>query len=35
MLDGELKNELGSSLYTDVPGFFDAFFGEVTSLKSR
>jgi hypothetical protein len=32
--DGALKDELDSSLYIDVPGFFDAFFGEITDLKS-
>jgi hypothetical protein len=28
----QLKSELGSSLYFDVPGFFDALFGEVKNL---
>jgi Fungal protein kinase len=32
--DGALKEELESSLYIDVPGFFDAFFGDVASLTS-
>jgi hypothetical protein len=27
--DGALRDELDSSLYIDVPDFFDAFFGEV------
>jgi Fungal protein kinase len=32
--DGALRDELDSSLYIDVPDFFDAFFGEVTNLSS-
>ncbi|KAI9777873.1 MAG: hypothetical protein M1839_008550 [Geoglossum umbratile] len=32
--NGALKDELDSSLYIDIPGFFDAFFGEVTNLES-
>jgi Fungal protein kinase len=32
--DSALKDELDSSLYVDVPGFFDAFFGGVTGLQS-
>ena len=32
--DGALKDELDSSLYIDIPGFFDAFFSELTSLES-
>jgi Fungal protein kinase len=32
--DGALKDELDSSLYIDIPGFFDTFFGELTSLES-
>ncbi|KAI9856816.1 MAG: hypothetical protein M1813_008753 [Trichoglossum hirsutum] len=32
--DGALKDELNSSLYVDVPGFYDTFFGEVTGLQS-
>ncbi|KAI9775934.1 MAG: hypothetical protein M1839_000723 [Geoglossum umbratile] len=32
--DGALKDELDSSLYVDVPGFFDAFFSGVTVLQS-
>jgi len=32
--DDALKEELDSSLYIDVPGFFDAFFGEVPNLTS-
>ncbi|KAI9777385.1 MAG: hypothetical protein M1839_008898 [Geoglossum umbratile] len=32
--DNALKDELDSSLYIDIPGFFDAFFGEVTNLES-
>ncbi|KAI9767325.1 MAG: hypothetical protein M1840_005734 [Geoglossum simile] len=32
--DGALKDELDSSLYVDVPGFFDAFFIEITGLQS-
>ena len=32
-LDNALKDELGSSLYIDVPGLFDAFFGKVTNLE--
>jgi len=32
--DGALKDELGSSLYIDVPDFFDAFFGEIVNLSS-
>jgi Fungal protein kinase len=31
--DNALKEELNSSLHVDVPGFFDAFFGEVTGLQ--
>ncbi|KAH0562893.1 hypothetical protein GP486_002515 [Trichoglossum hirsutum] len=31
--DGVLKNELDSSLYIDIPDFFDAFFSELTSLE--
>jgi len=30
--DNELKDELGSSLYIDVPDFFDAFFSGVSDL---
>ncbi len=32
--DGALRDELDSSLYIDVPDFFDAFFGEVANLSS-
>ena len=32
--DGALRDELDSSLYIDVPGFFDAFFGDVANLTS-
>jgi hypothetical protein len=32
--DGALRDELNSSLYIDVPGFFDAFFGDVANLTS-
>ncbi|KAI9765136.1 MAG: hypothetical protein M1839_005614, partial [Geoglossum umbratile] len=32
--DNALKDELDSSLYIDILGFFDAFFGEVTNLES-
>ncbi len=32
--DDALKDELGSSLFIDVPDFFDAFFGEVANLTS-
>ena len=29
-----LKDELDSSLYIDVPGFFDTLFGDLANLKS-
>ncbi|KAI9765372.1 MAG: hypothetical protein M1840_007452 [Geoglossum simile] len=32
--DGALKDELDSSFYVDVPGFFDAFFSGVIVLQS-
>jgi hypothetical protein len=32
--DDALKEELDSSLYIDVPGFFDAFFSDVANLTS-
>jgi hypothetical protein len=32
--DGALRDELDSSLYIDVPGFFDTFFGDVANLTS-
>jgi hypothetical protein len=32
--DGALRDKLDSSLYIDVPGFFDAFFGDVANLTS-
>lgn len=34
LFDSALKDELNSSLYIDVPGFFDAFFGDVANLTS-
>lgn len=33
-MDDVLKDELGSSLYIGVPGFYDAFFGDVEELDS-
>ncbi|OBT81185.1 hypothetical protein VE02_10127 [Pseudogymnoascus sp. 03VT05] len=33
-VDDVLKDELGSSLYIGVPGFYDAFFGDVEELDS-
>lgn len=33
-IDGALKDELGSSLYVGVPGFFEAFFGGIPNLES-
>jgi hypothetical protein len=33
-VDDVLKDELGSSLYIGVPGFYDAFFGDVEKLDS-
>ena len=33
-MDNVLKDELGSSLYIGVPGFYEAFFGEVAELES-
>ncbi|KAI9767834.1 MAG: hypothetical protein M1839_004335 [Geoglossum umbratile] len=32
--DGALKDELDSSLYIDIPNFFDTFFGELMNLES-
>ena len=32
--DNALKGELDSSLYINILGLFDAFFGEVTNLES-
>jgi hypothetical protein len=32
--DDALKDEPGSSLYIDIPDFFDTFFGEVANLTT-
>lgn len=32
-VDDIMKDELGSSLYIGVPGFYDAFFGNITGLE--